>query len=239
VGDIIYADGSWSDKNNKNKTPVGVCFYISEDGKDRRMMGLSKVNGLLYSWGPTSRETDQMARLASEPSRDLSTVRGMTRDYPKWMPDDKLVLEETILDYSKGAIVPYGLYNTLCIIRQRNDILQDENYRLEVPRASDDMSETDSLKKCLAKYAGQLQQYMYYSPASLCYAYSPTVLKEETLSDKFRPHKWYLPSAAELKVILDSIAKDYSSPDNFLKVAFANGLIEQIIISGNVYQKNP
>lgn len=237
VGDIVYADGSWSDKHNKNKTPIGVCFYISADGKDRRMMGLNKINAQPYAWGPTSRETDQLARLASEPARDLSVVRGMSRSYPKDMISDWYTLETSILDYPKGAKVPYGLYNTLCIIRQRNDILQDENYNMEVPQASEGVSELENVKKAIAKYYGQVQAYMYYPPASLCYAFSPNTFKEERLSERFYPHKWYLPSAAELKTILGSIAKDYTSPDNFLNRAFAYGLTEEIVITGGVYQK--
>ena len=233
IGDIIYADGSWSDKNNKNKTPIGVCFYISADGKDRRMMGLSRLNTIGNLWGYSGRENERLARLASEPARDLSTVRGMERNYPKTLVDDWTTLERTTLDYSKGEKIPYGLYNTLCIIRQRNDMLQDSNYNLEVPQASGTTSEFNDLKRILAKYIGEVQAYAYYIPASLCYAYAPSVFNDEVLSDKFHAHKWYLPSAAEVAVILDSISKGYESSGCFLKKANAYGLIEQVVMDGD------
>ncbi|WP_232227434.1 hypothetical protein [Hoylesella shahii] len=236
IGDIIYTDGSWSDKNNKNKTPIGVCFYISADGKDRRMMGLTRVNSLAQSWGLSSNIFGQLARLASEPSRDLSLVRGLTRDYPKDIADDWMTLSESILGYSRNVKVPYGLYNTLCIIRQRNDILQDDNYKLEIPRMSEENTEYSSIKQLAMKYHGTLQINVYYVSASLCYAYSPAVLKNETLSDKFGPHKWYLPSAAETKVILDSLSKDYTSSENFLAKAYSYGLVELVRIEGSGYQ---
>lgn len=238
VGDIIYADGSWSDKHNKNKTPIGVCFYISADGKDRRMMGLTRLNSFNTSWGTSGNYIDRLARLASEPARDISVVRGMKKNWPTEIADDWMTLEEPLLDYPRGAKIPYGMYNTLCIIRQRNDILQDENYKLDVPQASAGISEFEDVKRCALKYLGENQIYVYYVPASLSYAYSPAVLKGETLSNQFAPHKWHLPSAAEAKAILVSISNDYSSDRNFLKAAVSYGLIEQLVIDGSVYVKS-
>jgi hypothetical protein len=238
VGDIVYADGSWSDKHNKNKTPIGVCFYISADGKDRRMMGLTRLNSFNTSWGTSGNYIDRLARLASEPARDISVVRGMKKNWPTEIADDWMTLEEPLLDYPRGAKIPYGMYNTLCIIRQRNDILQDENYKLDVPQASAGISEFEDVKRCALKYSGENQIYVYYVPASLSYAYSPAVLKGETLSSQFAPHKWHLPSAAEAKAILVSISNDYTSDRNFLKAAVSYGLIEQLVIDGSVYVKS-
>lgn len=236
VGDIIYADGSWSDKHNKNKTPIGVCFYISADGKDRRMMGLKRLNTLSVPWGVSSSSVGELSSLASEPSRDISVVRGMLRNYPTKLEDDWHTLGESILDHPRGEKIPYGQYNTLCIIRQRNDILQDENYRMEVPQESEGVSEIEALRRCVSKNDGKPQNNVYYNPASLCYAYSPATLKGEALSEIFSPHKWYLPSYAELLTIMGSLSHDYSSPDNFLSKAFGYGLIEQINFQGGVYQ---
>nr|DAM75102.1 MAG TPA: protein of unknown function DUF3988 [Caudoviricetes sp.] len=238
VGDIVYADGSWSDKHNKNKTPIGVCFYISADGKDRRMMGLTRLNSFNTSWGTSGNYIDRLAKLASEPARDISVVRGMKKNWPTEIADDWMTLEEPLLDYPRGSKIPYGMYNTLCIIRQRNDILQDENYKLDVPQASAGVSEFEDVKRCALKYFNENQIYVYYVPASLSYAYSPAVLKGETLSNQFAPHKWHLPSAAEAKAILVSISNDYTSDRNFLKAAVSYGLIEQLVIDGSVYVKS-
>ena len=48
LGDIVYADGSYSSVYNPSKTPIGVCFYINpEDKTDRRMVAFTSFNGML------------------------------------------------------------------------------------------------------------------------------------------------------------------------------------------------
>lgn len=58
VGDYVYADGSYSDILDNNKTPIGVCYYINpDDPTDRRMVALANIGS--YPWG-------LMPRLSSE-----------------------------------------------------------------------------------------------------------------------------------------------------------------------------
>lgn len=54
VGDFVFADGSWSDKDNPLKTVIGVCFY-SENG-DRRMLS---VQDTIYGGMRRSAYTNQ------------------------------------------------------------------------------------------------------------------------------------------------------------------------------------
>ena len=239
-GDIIYADGSYSDKLNRAKTPVGACFYLSADGKDRRMMSINRVNWAGVKWGVSQATVTEysLARLASEPARDLSTVRGLSRTYSTDIDQDFTVLSSPLLGYSAGEKMSTGRYNTLCIVQQRNTILRDSNYNMEVPSAQNGASEYQVLKTI---HAGITQKTiakgdLYYFPASICYAYEPTVLEGETLSDKFAVHNWYLMSVAEAKLIAESLREDYDSDRNFLHLATSLGLIEKVNLSGNMYE---
>lgn len=49
LGDLVYADGSTSARYIAGKTLVGVCFYISPDKTDRRM--IAAKNGQAAVWG--------------------------------------------------------------------------------------------------------------------------------------------------------------------------------------------
>lgn len=52
VGDYVYADGSYSDSLDEDKTPVGVCFYINpDDSTDRRMVALQNTAPTTRAWG--------------------------------------------------------------------------------------------------------------------------------------------------------------------------------------------
>lgn len=238
VGDIIYADGSYSDKLNKAKTPVGICFYISSDGKDRRMMSVNKVNWAPIFWGlsETTIRDYSLSRLAAEPARDLSTVRGLNKAYSTDITQDFTVLPNALLGYSAGEKMATGRYNTLCIVNQRNTILRDSNYNMEVPAAKMGLSEYQVLRDLHIKLSSSdARIYLYYFPASACYAYEPAVLEGETLADKFTSHNWYLMSVAEAKIIADSLKQDFASDKNFLHTAVALGLMEKIILNGDHY----
>lgn len=50
VGDYLFADGTFSDENNPNKTVVGICFYVNEDNPDERLAVGTKTLGGHY-WG--------------------------------------------------------------------------------------------------------------------------------------------------------------------------------------------
>lgn len=53
----------------------------------------------------------------------------------------------------------------------------------------------------VSKHSNPYRQY-YYPAASICHAYEPSVKPGEVLSDKFKAHKWWLPSAGELARIV-------------------------------------
>lgn len=101
--------------------------------------------------------------------------------------------------YSEGDVIPCGMADTLRIITHRNKILRDSGINLEVPVASGNVSEKANLDALIvhARTVVNYGQHYYYPAASYAYAYQPTIKAGETLSEKFRPHKWFLPAPGD------------------------------------------
>jgi len=79
IGDIVYADGSFSDKLDKDKTPIGVCFYINpENEKDRRMMTFEDMPTTPWGIWPANSALDATGiynlKLADSPSYNCYQV---------------------------------------------------------------------------------------------------------------------------------------------------------------------
>ncbi len=60
IGDYVYHDGTWDDRLNVSKTPIGICFYckqIYDNGEptgvyDRRMVALHNANSRVWGLYP-------------------------------------------------------------------------------------------------------------------------------------------------------------------------------------------
>lgn len=236
LGDIVYADGSYSDEYDNSKTPIGVCFYINpNDETDRLMVALSDVSSGDV-WGLYNNSGDGVPgiKLTDRPSYDCydvpvlenvstsgidnnnSTIADTTyregnvdslgfKMFPEntalgQLKKKQILLSEGLGDYNTGEYIPYGLYNTLLIIKHRDIILSDSGVNLPVPKAGS-LSEYNSLMQnildIISKHTNFYRQF-YYPAASMCYAYEPSVKPGEVLSNKFRAHKWWLPSVGEL-----------------------------------------
>ncbi len=105
--------------------------------------------------------------------------------------------------YPEGTKLPYGLINTLRIIAHRNIILSDSNVNLQQPQQIGTTSPYQHLLQLMSDVVtdnGGLAKYrqFYYPAASLCNCYEPGVKQGETLADKFKAGKWFLPSEGEL-----------------------------------------
>lgn len=60
VGDFVFADGSYSDVADNNKTVVGICFYINpDDPTDRRMVSCRNI--VTAPWGLQAYRSDLSA----------------------------------------------------------------------------------------------------------------------------------------------------------------------------------
>lgn len=240
LGDIVYADGSYSDTYDTSKTAIGVCFYIDPDDEtDRRMVSLSTIGGGMNVWGLYNDNNQGVAgiRLTDRPTYscyNISTFEDITvkgvnnvtdiavdglnfKLFPEssavgQLKKKQIVFPEGLGDYHKGEYIPYGLYNTLLIIKHRDIILADSGVNLPIPKAGS-LSEYASLMQniidIVSKNKDSYRQY-YYPAASICYAYEPIVKPGETLNDKFKAHKWWLPSSGELARICYYKLKGYN-----------------------------
>ena len=99
-----------------------------------------------------------------------------------------------------------GYRNTLILMNWRNRILSYAEKN--IPVASENETETQSLSRLIsaiideaasqgASNSSYYCQY-YYPAASYCHAYQPIIKSYETLNDKFKTHKWFLPACGEL-----------------------------------------
>lgn len=267
IGDYVYADGSFSNVYNPEKTVVGRCFYINpNDPTDRRMVGCKNLTS--DHWGLYNNSSNGVAGLetAGALASGYSTVYNLPSESPEGMIDysasgisgnaissgnsyyhdgndfvdiqsgalaDIKLREITLAtlnivtptqflveqDVVVGSKIPSGRYNTLMIMKHRNYILDDANIGYEKPHATSLISETTSLNNCIsavvtANENKNVYRQFYYPAASRCFAYQPTdhlTLKEgEVLSDKFKTHKWYLPSCGELGRLYWYHAKGYT-----------------------------
>lgn len=233
LGDIVFADGTYSDVPDPDKTPIGVCFYISDS---LRLM-CSLDNLVSQSWGLTNDNkgvpnitlADSSENVYDTPMTNITSsgISGYYINETSYVDTDgkfkdidsstavgqlgSVRLAEgtynkyssylSVLGYSAGDYIPYGLLNTIIIIAHRDVILRDSNVKLEVPEATNSKSEATVLKELLTQIStdrGNNYKQYYYPAASECYAYQPSVKKNEELSDKFKAHHWWLPSEGEL-----------------------------------------
>ena len=142
-----------------------------------------------------------------------------------------IVLDADISTYQAGETIPLGLYETLCAIRHRNKILRDSGINLPVPIATADETETACFERLLA--AANLipgNGYRYYFPIfSIAYAYEPTVKIGETLHEKFRAHRWFVPTPGDIGIVAwhggrtDGIDAIFSKAKAYLGMSFSGG----------------
>lgn len=272
LGDIVYADGSYSDEYDSSKTPIGVCFYINPDDEtDRLMVSLHNIGSGKDVWGLVNNSLGVPGiTLTDRPSYDCYnipilediTVKGIEHVTPeeyrgggnvdslgfKIFPKNTVVgqigkkqitLSEGLGDYSTGEYIPYGLYNTLLIIKHRDIILSDSGVNLPIPKAGS-LSEfsvlMQNIEDIVSKHGNLYRQY-YYPAASMCYAYEPSVKPGEVLSDKFKAHKWWLPSSGELARICYYILQGVA-PDNnqaIFSKAVNSGILTTFAFNDNLW----
>ena len=114
-------------------------------------------------------------------------------------------LQENLGSYRAGDFIHVGQFKTLHIIRHRNKILNGvtlDGYDLSAPVEANAMqTETEVLQAridAIVAAKGANYREFYFPAASRCYAYEPKVKAGEVLNDKFKAHRWWLPSAGEL-----------------------------------------
>ena len=142
-----------------------------------------------------------------------------------------------------GTRLPRGRIKTLKIIQHRNKILSDSGIAQEIPVASENETEWNALSRCIRNIVntGGATKYRtyYYPAASYCYAYQPSCSLSEKLNDKFKAHKWYLPTTGEaVRISWNRLADKY--PDDVTNhFANAKGLLgSKFTIPATTYYAN-
>ena len=116
--------------------------------------------------------------------------------------------------YKVGDVVNSGYIKTLYTILHRNNILKSglsgvglkgETSYFHVPSGENEFEDLVSCITEIRKWAASPEglndakngkwSQIYFPAASACYAYEPSVGKDEILSDKFKKHNWFLPSS--------------------------------------------
>ena len=128
------------------------------------------------------------------------------------------------LTYKPSSFLPRGLYNTLLVLTHRDKICHDSSINLDLPYASKEETEMQNLNRLLSeimvKNSGNKKYKQFYYPAfSYCYAYQPNVGNNESLSEKFKAHNWFLPTKGDLGRIMWYWLKDQA--DNKSKAIFS------------------
>lgn len=174
LGDYVYADGSWSDKVNKAKTSVGICFYIDPNDKTHRLC-IGMVNLTANVWGLSPTDWPQGIELLSNKEYNVFDVPSLlnktksefnmhtiTDAYRDEIDGDKdgfyiptpdsafyelgwAINDCAYKEYKKGDLLPWGKINSIKLIVHRNIILSDSNVSLPIPQSNETKSEMDNL----------------------------------------------------------------------------------------------
>lgn len=221
IGDFVYHDGSYSSAENvqgnvdAGKTPIGLCFYIDPEHKDRRLM-VSLNNLANQKWGVHKSNLPNIV-LNDNPDLDVyfikqvpdTTELGFT-DYSQlrdeiggdldgWRIFDPNVygtgqlgwttVIEKVGGYKVGDLIPYGKYYSLWVIETRNLLLSDSAINLPIPEktsVSTELNNLSSLMSIAVNTYGANYDQMYFPAFSAAHAYRPT--SREDLKPEFCEH---------------------------------------------------
>lgn len=231
VGDLVYHDGTYGPVDGydsavqKEKTAIGICFWIHPTNKTRRlMMSLSRVSTQMWGCRQASDhdftltdnpslkiyDISQISNIAAgggwQPTSWASLRGGSSTDADGWTTLSSIsgqigwfTVSMTGGGYSIGDVVPYGKYFTACVIDVRDKILTDSTFGLEVPYKTETLSETSVIGNALntiTEERGSAWKAIYYPAFSYAYAFRPT--SRTDLLDRFKEHKWWLPTLGDM-----------------------------------------
>ena len=198
-------------------TAVGICYYISEDKNDRRVLSLEQLKdsaGIDATYSPFS-----SVRLTDKPDYSVHFIPGVKQirsdDEARLYYGLSLLASDT-LEHRAGEKLPVGKIDTLLTIKHRDVILQDSGVNLPIPVANSVGSEYNNLLSFMNIHRPRNNSEnedntiaSYYYPAfSLCYAFEPGLKgHNESLNASFKAHEWYLPAVGEAIYIIEEYLK--------------------------------
>ena len=194
TGDYAYADGTFDDVYDRNKTVVGVVYQIdeAEDGLIRIASGIWEKD---KPWGINS-SSNPPGDIADLPN--ITTANGssgsLTINAANYLNADQNDFKE----FPGGAILDWdGRGNTQKIIAYRNEVFAAAD--LELPSSIAALNDAYNAYVAAGSSSPDyvLRLYLYY-PASYCHLYEPSLKAGEQLADFYKRGQWYLPAAGEL-----------------------------------------
>ena len=228
LGDYVYCDASYSKVWYKVKTCVGIVVLnedgitelcaLTHIGKD--VWGLCNSNGSTMS-GVTIDGTTKAydTPIPNVSGTGVSSVKDTNSDYfdvendvfkpitsfpadSVFLPSETVVVDNLVggdVEFRKDAIYSSGYYKTILLMNWRNRALSYASLEIPAPSAEHDelYNLSQLINKVVSENSNDYRQY-YYPAASMCYAYSPAIKSYESLHDKFKAHKWYLPDGKAL-----------------------------------------
>ena len=214
VGDYAYADGSFDDAYDRNKSVVGVVFQIddADDGLVRIASGKQFPNTNM-PWGVNT---------SSNPPGDITTLtnysnydgtNGSLAANSNWETIYRNANQDDFKVYSAGSFSDWdGRGNTSKIITYRNELLTAAD--VEIPTS---LAMLEEMYNAYVTAGSSSEDYILrlylYRAASTCYLYEPTVNAGEELAECYKQGKWYLPSEGELARLYWWHRKGYNIPE--------------------------
>lgn len=226
LGDYVYADGTFSDVYNSEKTVVGICFYINpNDPSDRRMVTPVNVleNTTRYNLIPN--DTHSIGLYSTINGTDSNTFisASTTSQYYKNYVDENS--EDGFVKFLYGSISDWdnGKKNTEEFIAYRDTQLNKNGKPIP--------SNTKELEEMVSAYGASY----YYQAFSYVTYYSPSIKDNEKLNDEFKEGAWYVPTVAEMARIAYYSDKERRYADSIFHDAKTNNVFNLLTKDNQPY----
>ena len=211
VGDFAYADGTFDDVLDRNKTVVGIVYQIDE-AEDGLIRIVGRHRPGTATWGINTQ---------SNPTGDIPTLKnytnynGSTSYVPENSDWESLYLTpdgDAFREFTAGSFSDWdGRGNTQKIIAYRNEMLLLAD--LDIPNSLAELDEKYNEFAADSNSEDYILRLYYYRAASICNFYEPSVMEGEVLADAYKQGNWYLPSEGELSRLYWYHRKGYTIPD--------------------------
>ena len=211
VADFAYADGTFDDVLDRNKTVVGIVYQIdeAEDGLIR-IVGRHRPGSATWGINTQSNPTGDIPTL-----KNYTNYNGSTSYVPENSDWESLYLTpdgDAFREFTAGSFSDWdGRGNTQKIIAYRNEMLLLAD--LDIPNSLAELDEKYNEFAADSNSEDYILRLYYYRAASICNFYEPSVMEGEVLADAYKQGNWYLPSEGELSRLYWYHRKGYTIPD--------------------------
>ena len=197
LGDYAYADGSFDEVYDRNKTVVGVVYHIdeAEDGLVR-IIGCSNFPKST-TWGINTQTNPAGDIPGLKNYTNYDGVNGHIPSNTDWTPIYLNEGGDEFREFTAGSFSDWdGKGNTEKIIAYRNQILLESD--MDIPTTLAELNEKYDQYAADSESEDYILRLYYYHAASLCNFFEPEIKAGETLHEAYRQGQWYLPSMGEV-----------------------------------------